>query len=44
MGGRLRLEWVVAFDRNMQAGLVIAQPRAEGARRILLILPKPLLG
>jgi hypothetical protein len=28
----------------MEAGLVIAQSRAEGARRVLLIVPKFLLG
>ncbi len=34
----------VGLGKTIEAGLVIAQLRAEGARRILLIVPKPLLG
>lgn len=34
----------VGLGKTIEAGLVIAQRRAEGARRILLITPKPLLG
>src|SRR3954466_5423153 len=35
----------VGLGKTIEAGLVLAQLRAEGAaRRILLILPKPLLG
>ena len=34
----------VGLGKTIEAGLVIAQLRAEGARRILLITPKPLLG
>jgi len=34
----------VGLGKTIEAGLVIAQLRAEGARRILLIAPKPLLG
>jgi len=34
----------VGLGKTIEAGLVIGQLRAEGARRILLILPKPLLG
>src|SRR5690606_13464543 len=34
----------VGLGKTIEAGLVIAQRRAEGASRILLITPKPLLG
>lgn len=34
----------VGLGKTIEAGLVIAQLRAEGARRVLLITPKPLLG
>ena len=34
----------VGLGKTIEAGLVIAQRRVEGARRILLITPKPLLG
>src|SRR5690242_16760174 len=34
----------VGLGKTIEAGLVIAQLLAEGARRILLITPKPLLG
>lgn len=34
----------VGLGKTIEAGLVIAQLRAEGARRILVITPKPLLG
>lgn len=34
----------VGLGKTIEAGLVIAQLIAEGARRILLITPKPLLG
>ena len=34
----------VGLGKTIEAGLVIAQRRAEGAGRILLITPKPLLG
>ncbi|MDP2274426.1 MAG: SNF2-related protein [Archangium sp.] len=34
----------VGLGKTIEAGLVIAQLRAEGARRILLIAPKSLLG
>src|SRR5262249_2596450 len=34
----------VGLGKTIEAGLVIAQLRAEGARRILLVTPKPLLG
>src|SRR5436189_4838819 len=34
----------VGLGKTIEAGLVIAQLMAEGARRILLIAPKPLLG
>lgn len=34
----------VGLGKTIEAGLVIAQLRAEGAERILLITPKPLLG
>src|SRR5499426_1575290 len=34
----------VGLGKTIEAGLVIAQLRAEGAKRILLIVPKPLLG
>jgi len=34
----------VGLGKTIEAGLVIAQSRAEGARRILLIVPKSLLG
>lgn len=47
--GRLReggciLADEVGLGKTIEAGLVIAQLIAEGARRILLITPKPLLG
>src|ERR1700722_8366242 len=34
----------VGLGKTIEAGLVIAQRRAEGARRILLIVPKSLIG
>ncbi|MEM1417675.1 MAG: SNF2-related protein [Myxococcota bacterium] len=34
----------VGLGKTIEAGLVIAQLLAEGARRVLLIAPKPLLG
>ena len=34
----------VGLGKTIEAGLVIAQLLAEGARRILLVTPKPLLG
>jgi len=34
----------VGLGKTIEAGLVMAQLRAEGAERILLITPKPLLG
>ena len=34
----------VGLGKTIEAGLVIAQCRAEGARRILLIVPKSLIG
>lgn len=34
----------VGLGKTIEAGLVIAQRRVEGARRIVLITPKPLLG
>ncbi len=34
----------VGLGKTIEAGLVIAQLRAEGARRVLLVTPKPLLG
>jgi len=34
----------VGLGKTIEAGLVMAQLRAEGARRILVIVPKPLLG
>ncbi len=34
----------VGLGKTIEAGLVIAQSRAEGARRILLIVPKSLVG
>src|SRR3989475_2030194 len=34
----------VGLGKTIEAGLVIAQLMAEGARRVLLILPKPLVG
>jgi hypothetical protein len=34
----------VGLGKTIEAGLVIAQRRAEGAGRILLVTPKPLLG
>src|SRR5689334_19134609 len=34
----------VGLGKTIEAGLVIAQLRAEGARRILLVMPKPLVG
>src|SRR5476651_1889968 len=47
--GRLReggciLADEVGLGKTIEAGLVIAQSRAEGAQRILLIVPKSLLG
>src|SRR5947209_8727121 len=33
-----------ALERRSEAGLVIAQSRAEGAQRVLLIVPKSLIG
>ena len=34
----------VGLGKTIEAGLVIAQMRAEGAKKILLVTPKPLLG
>ena len=34
----------VGLGKTIEAGLVIAQRLAEGARRVLLVLPKPLVG
>lgn len=34
----------VGLGKTIEAGLVIAQSRAEGARRILLVVPKSLIG
>jgi adenine-specific DNA-methyltransferase len=34
----------VGLGKTIEAGLVIAQLRAEGAKKILLVTPKPLLG
>ena len=34
----------VGLGKTIEAGLVVAQLRAEGASRILLVTPKPLLG
>ncbi|MDB4988372.1 MAG: yqhH, partial [Myxococcaceae bacterium] len=34
----------VGLGKTIEAGLVVAQLLAEGARRILLVAPKPLLG
>jgi adenine-specific DNA-methyltransferase len=34
----------VGLGKTIEAGLVIAQSRAEGARRVLLIVPKSLIG
>src|SRR5260221_4164173 len=34
----------VGLGKTIEAGLVIAQLMTEGARRVLLITPKPLLG
>lgn len=34
----------VGLGKTIEAGLVIAQRRVEGARRIVLITPKPLMG
>src|ERR1700753_971627 len=34
----------VGLGKTIEAGLVIAQRRAEGAQRILLIVPKSLIG
>ena len=34
----------VGLGKTIEAGLVIAQSRAEGAERILLIVPKSLIG
>jgi SNF2 family DNA or RNA helicase len=34
----------VGLGKTIEAGLVIAQTRAEGAHRILLIVPKSLIG
>jgi superfamily II DNA or RNA helicase len=47
--GRLReggciLADEVGLGKTIEAGLVMAQLKAEGARRVLLIAPKPLLG
>ena len=41
---RLHLADEVGLGKTIEAGLVMAQLRAEGARRILLIAPKSLLG
>src|SRR5689334_12722190 len=42
-GGRILAD-EVGLGKTIEAGLVIAQLRSEGARRILLVMPKPLLG
>ncbi|MCB9601491.1 MAG: hypothetical protein H6721_13555 [Sandaracinus sp.] len=34
----------VGLGKTIEAGLVIAQMRAEGAKKILLVTPKPLIG
>src|SRR5881397_2640513 len=34
----------VGLGKTIEAGLVVAQSRAKGARRILLIVPKSLIG
>jgi SNF2 family DNA or RNA helicase len=34
----------VGLGKTIEAGLVIAQSRAEGAQRVLLIVPKSLIG
>src|SRR6187401_1543856 len=34
----------VGLGKTIEAGLVVAQLRAEGARRVLVIVPKSLLG
>src|SRR5918996_6355337 len=34
----------VGLGKTIEAGLVVAQSRAEGAQRILLIVPKSLIG
>src|SRR5262245_53537993 len=34
----------VGLGKTIEAGLVVAQLRAEGAARVLLVTPKPLLG
>ena len=34
----------VGLGKTIEAGLVIAQGRAEGRQRVLLVVPKPLLG
>src|SRR5436190_16951700 len=34
----------VGLGKTIEAGLVIAQGRAEGRDRVLLVVPKPLLG
>ena len=38
----MRTRW--ALGKTIEAGLVIAQLMAEGAERILIVLPRPLLG
>src|SRR3984957_20437889 len=43
-GGGCTLADEVGLGKTIEAGLVIAQRRAEGAQRILLIVPKSLLG
>src|SRR3954469_2520138 len=44
VGGGCILADEVGLGKTIEAGLVIAQSRAEGARRILLIVPKSLIG
>src|SRR5262250_3906217 len=34
----------VGLGKTIEAGLVLAQLRAEGKRRLLIIVPKPLIG
>src|SRR6201991_3909679 len=34
----------VGLGKTIEAGLVLAQLRAEGKRRLLIVVPKPLLG
>ena len=34
----------VGLGKTIEAGLVVAQVMAEGAERVLIVVPKPLLG